>query len=102
MYDGENLMWTTTVVGHADIAVSANGFDFVGAFVTYIPVATVSSIYPVRGTQIGGTEVTVTGLNFVDSPTLNCRWGDGRTSTRAGDVREMAGPRLEIGRRLLG
>ena len=42
---------------------------FIGGF-TYVPAPTVTSLAPTSGPVAGGTSVTITGTNFINSPTI--------------------------------
>lgn len=64
---------------HANLALTSNGQDYTSSSLRfrYLPSAEVSSISPVRGSQLGETLVEVTGRNFADVPLLQCQWGNG-------------------------
>ncbi|CAM9560825.1 unnamed protein product, partial [Scytosiphon promiscuus] len=83
-------------VSRVSVSVTLNGQDFCsgthgaaptpsaagesgelgGALFTYTDRAAVTSLTPDRGPTRGGTVVTVSGVNFADSSTLLCRFGD--------------------------
>jgi IPT/TIG domain len=47
-----------------------------GVTYEYVPLADVSSVFPPRGPNTGGTEVLVVGSYFKQSAALSCRFGD--------------------------
>lgn len=63
-------------------AVAGGGDDGLGAAVfTYTDRAAVTALEPDNGPTRGGTVVTVSGMNFANSSTLLCRFGNLVTST---------------------
>lgn len=80
-------------VSAVSVSVTLNGQDFSSAattpaeydergwaMFTYTDRAAVTAVEPDKGPTRGGTEVTVSGVNFADSPALLCRFGDLVTS----------------------
>jgi len=63
--------------GVAKIDVSFNGRDFTSNAVSYryVQPATVQSVWPIRGPETGGSRVKVTGMNFIQSSEIFCRFG---------------------------
>jgi hypothetical protein len=64
--------------GFVAVAISLNGIDFIDDGFEYdyrLPVR-ISSITPVLGSTGGGTEVLVSGSNFVASMNLVCKFGE--------------------------
>ena len=62
-------------------ATPSAGYDGSGSAVfTYTNRAAVTAVQPEKGPTRGGTVVTVSGVNFADSPALLCRFGDLVTS----------------------
>ena len=55
-----------------DSSISGNKFTF------YLDVA-VNRLHPRNGPETGGTSVRVTGLNFIMSPSLMCKFGNVKT-----------------------
>ena len=70
--------YTTAVSTSVDIFVSGNGRDFIatGFVYTYVPIPSVTQLYPVSGPVGGGTLVTFSGNNL-DGGSLStqCRFG---------------------------
>lgn len=80
-------------VSAVSVSVTLNGQDFSSAattsaeydesgsaMFTYTDRAAVTAVQPEKGPTRGGTVVTVSGVNFADSPALLCRFGDLVTS----------------------
>lgn len=82
-------------VSAVSVSVTLNGQDFSSssaagtsaeydgkgsAMFTYTDRAAVTAVVPDKGPTRGGTVVTVSGVNFADSPALLCRFGDLVTS----------------------
>jgi hypothetical protein len=61
------------------VEVSSNGQDFSSSMKTfaYRPMPKISSVYPLDGSAKGGTTVTITGTNFVQTDVIACKFGDG-------------------------
>eukprot|EP00698_Gefionella_okellyi_P014440 TRINITY_DN4005_c1_g1_i2.p1 TRINITY_DN4005_c1_g1~~TRINITY_DN4005_c1_g1_i2.p1 ORF type:complete len:2826 (+),score=696.32 TRINITY_DN4005_c1_g1_i2:356-8479(+) len=61
--------------GSVAVEVSTNNQDFTANNVqyAYLPAAAVSAVVPTSGSVVGGTNVTVTGINFVGSQ-ITCRF----------------------------
>ncbi|CAM9097538.1 unnamed protein product, partial [Hapterophycus canaliculatus] len=65
--------------GTVSVELASNGadFSFSGSVFTYLPQATVSSVWPISGSASeGGTVVTVRGGGFENSGQLMCRFGN--------------------------
>jgi hypothetical protein len=62
------------------VEISMNGQEWSQQGVTfdYISLATVTEVSPTHGPLTGGTEVIVTGTNFVKSSLLMCQFGDSK------------------------
>eukprot|EP00940_MAST-03C_sp_MAST-3C-sp2_P001609 g1609.t1 len=67
------------------VSVANNGVDFRsnGVQFTFTAVEEILSVYPSRGSQNGGTEITIRGRNFIDTDTSFCRFEHGSTRSIA-------------------
>ena len=65
-------------IGSVPIEVTTNGVDYSEDMVQYRYYASpaVSHVVPSSGPTEGGTVVSVYGRNFIDSDSLNCRFGN--------------------------
>ena len=65
-------------IGSVSIEVTTNGVDYSEDMVQYRYYASpaVSHVVPSSGPTEGGTVVSVYGRNFIDSDSLNCRFGN--------------------------
>lgn len=66
--------------GDVEFTVSMNGVDTAQATsFMYLPKITTTSIEPTIGSFIGGTLVTVTGMDFTESHSIHCHFGEKAT-----------------------
>eukprot|EP00644_Phytophthora_capsici_P005984 jgi/Phyca11/98430/e_gw1.2.43.1 len=67
------------------VEVSSNGQDYStsGMVYHYTPAPNVLSLEPNHGPLQGGTEVVVTGINFLNSSSLRCKFGESVTAAAA-------------------
>eukprot|EP00762_Andalucia_godoyi_P003604 ANDGO_00631.mRNA.1 hypothetical protein GUITHDRAFT_146773 len=73
-------------VNIAKIGFSCNGHTF-----TSLPVMTVSSVIPRRGSELGGTRITVSGANFDSTKVPWCRFSDAGSTNVEYIVAEILG-----------
>jgi hypothetical protein len=76
--DGATMACTTPrrPAGITKVTVALNGVDFSrsGARFEFVNPPRVTSLIPLSGWEMGGTQLTLSGINFVATATLTCRF----------------------------